>query len=85
MKFLKKIRIHSVSSPFPCVNAWSSEAVLPLPLQRGRWIPTKVEKYIFTLLFVRGCNLFLREQVFRVSPFGGGPRGRIFERIILIK
>jgi hypothetical protein len=48
-----------------------------IPLQRGRWIQTKVEKYIFTLLFVRGCNLFLREQVFRISPFGGGPRGRI--------
>ena len=56
-----------------------------IPLQRGRWIQTKVEKYKFALLFARGRNLFLREQVFRVSPFGGGQRGRSFELQTLIK
>ena len=52
------LKVDGVSSPFPCANAWSSEAELPLPLQRGRWTsrqldcnPPAIKCYVLNLTF----------------------------------
>ena len=56
-----------------------------IPLQRGKGFVPNNSNYELKKTFERGFIVFHAEKVFRVSPFGGGLRGRIYKQIIVVK